>query len=83
MYKRQDLGGVASLDELENRLRTGLDRAAAEVWSGCEMLLVRLRLQGRTELDGLLRKGTTCAELADRLREDGSGVPRILSLIHI
>ena len=41
------------------------------------MLLVRLRLQGRTELDGLLRKGTTCAELADRLREDGSGVPRI------
>ena len=72
-----DLGGVASLDELENRLRTGLDRAAAEVWSGCEMLLVRLRLQGRTELDGLLRKGTTCAELADRLREDGSGVPRI------
>lgn len=29
------------------------------------------------ELDGLLRKGTTCAELADRLREDGSGVPRI------
>ena len=72
-----DLGGAASLDELENRLRTGLDRAAAEVWSGCEMLLVRLRLQGRTELDGLLRKGTTCAELADRLREDGSGVPRI------
>ena len=61
-----DLGGAASLDELENRLRTGLDRAAAEVWSGCEMLLVRLRLQGRTELDGLLRKGTTCAELADR-----------------
>ena len=50
-----DLGGAASLDELENRLRTGLDRAAAEVWSGCEMLLVRLRLQGRTELDGLLR----------------------------
>ena len=72
-----ELGGAASLDELENRLRTGLDRAAAEVWSGCEMLLVRLRLQGRTELDGLLRKGTTCAELADRLREDGSGVPRI------
>jgi len=72
-----DLGGAASLDELENRLRTGLDRAAAEVWSGCEMLLVRLRLQGRTELDGLLRKGTTCAELADRLREDGSGVPQI------
>ena len=72
-----DLGGAASLDELENRLRTGLDRAAAEVWSGCEMLLVRLRLQGRTELDGLLRKGTTCAELADRLREDGNGVPRI------
>ena len=61
-----DLGGAASLDELENRLRTGLDRAAAEVWSGCEMLLVRLRLQGRTELDGLLRKGTTCAELAAR-----------------
>ena len=57
--------------------KTGLDRAAAEVWSGCEMLLVRLRLQGRTELDGLLRKGTTCAELADRLREDGSGVPQI------
>ena len=24
-----------------------------------------------------MRKGTTCAELADRLREDGSGVPRI------
>ena len=72
-----DLGGAASLDELENRLRTGLDRAAAEVWSGCEMLLVRLRLQGRTELDGLLRKGTTCAELADRLREGGNGVPRI------
>ena len=45
--------------------------------TGSEMLLVRLRLQGRTELDGLLRKGTTCAELADRLREDGSGVPRI------
>lgn len=72
-----DLDGVASLDELENRLRAGLDRAAAEVWSGCEMLLVRLRLQGRTELDGLLRKGTACAELADRLREDGNGVPRI------
>lgn len=61
-----DLGGAASLDELENRLRTGLDRAAAEVWSGCEMLLVRLRLQGTHGTGRLLRKGTTCAELAAR-----------------
>lgn len=53
-----DLGGAASLDELENRLRTGLDRAAAEVWSGCEMLLVRLRLQGTHGTGRLLRKGT-------------------------
>ena len=68
---------TVSYTHLDVYKRQGLDRAAAEVWSGCEMLLVRLRLQGRTELDGLLRKGTTCAELADRLREDGSGVPRI------
>lgn len=72
-----DLDGVSALDELEVRLRAALDRAAAEVWSGCEMLLVRLRLRGRTELDGLLRQGTACAELVERLRDEGDGVPRL------
>ena len=71
------LDGVSALDGLETRLRAALDRAAAEVWSGCEMLLIRLRVQGRTELDGLLRRGTVCAELVERLREDGDGVPRL------
>ena len=72
-----ELDGVSALDELEARLRAALDRAAAEVWSGCEMLLVRIRLRGRTELDGLLRQGTACAELVERLREEGDGVPRL------
>lgn len=74
-----------SLDELENRLRQALDAAQEAQGPGCEVLVVRLRLTGRTSLDALLRRDETRADILSRLRDwepggrgqDGEGRPRL------
>lgn len=64
-----------SLDMLESRLRSTLETASEPLWQGCEAVIVRLRLTGRTGLDSLLRRGSTCTELVDRLRDVPLGDP--------
>lgn len=63
-----------SLDALEERLRNALDEAAEKLRPGCEALVVRLRLTGRTALDGALRREAVAADLLERLREPGEHV---------
>ena len=72
-----DLGGAASLDDWKTGSEPDWIARLPRSGPAAKCCLCGCGWQGRTELDGLLRKGTTCAELADRLREDGSGVPRI------
>jgi hypothetical protein len=71
-----DNGGVPDdLPRLERRVREKLYAAAAGAWPGCETLIVRVRLVGRTPLDSDLRRFSVRAELCDLLREgwEGSG----------
>lgn len=64
-----------SLDTLESRLRSTLETASESLWPGCQAVIVRLRLTGRTGLDSLLRRNATCTELVDRLRDMPPGDP--------
>jgi DNA repair exonuclease SbcCD nuclease subunit len=63
-----DLEHVESLDEVEARLADVLNTAAAEAGTGCEALVARLVLRGRTGLDGLLRQKTVQEDLSGRLQ---------------
>lgn len=66
---------TATLDGLEDLLRQTLDAAAAQLWPGCEALVVRLRLSGRTALDAALRRPGVLADLTERLREGSVSGP--------
>jgi DNA repair exonuclease SbcCD nuclease subunit len=70
-----DLECVESLDEAEARLAEVLNTAAAEAGMGCETLVTRVVLRGRTALDGLLRQKTAQEDLSGRLQYLSSGRP--------
>ncbi len=59
---------IRSLDGLEEHLQNMLDTAVDQLRPGCETLIVRLRLTGRTALNGELRREAVAADLLEHLR---------------
>jgi hypothetical protein len=57
------------LDALDVLLHAALEELAANAPPGCEAVLVRLRLVGRTRLDAELRRPATLDDLCERLRD--------------
>jgi len=55
-----------TLDSLEARLQQTLAKAHASMVPPCEMLIVRLRLTGRTQLDSRIRQQESLDSLAER-----------------
>lgn len=74
-----DLGldGVEHLDQVENRLAQCLDQAAEATEPGCEALLARVRLHGRTSLDAALRDTGNQEDILERLGHLASGTPGV------
>ena len=72
-----DLDGVDHLDEVERRLNHCLEKAAEAADPGCEALMARVTLSGRTSLDALLRNAANQEDLAERLRHLSSGTPGV------
>jgi DNA repair exonuclease SbcCD nuclease subunit len=70
-----DLEHAESLDEAEARLAEVLNTAASEAGAGCEALVARLVLRGRTGLDGLLRRKASQEDLSGRLQHLAGGKP--------
>ena len=62
--------GTEHLDVVDALLHSALEECSANAPSGCEAVLVRLRLTGRTSLDAELRRPATLADLSERLRND-------------
>lgn len=62
----------AAMGRLVRLLREKLDAVIAEgaTWAGCESMVVRVRLRGRTPLDGYLRSAKGQAELHEVLQEN-------------
>ncbi len=68
---------VRTLDELEALIRRQVEAEAAQLWPGCEALVLRLRLEGRTALNAELRRPGVLADFTDRLREGAPSGPLI------
>jgi DNA repair exonuclease SbcCD nuclease subunit len=64
------------LDTLDALLQGALEEISAGAPPGCEAVLVRLRLTGRSPLDAELRRPAALADLYERLR-DGEAHPRV------
>jgi len=62
------LDGMEHLDTVDTLLHGTLEELSADAPPGCEAVLVRLRLTGRTPLDAELRRPSTLADLCERLR---------------
>lgn len=71
------LDGMESLDQLEEGLTRLLEDRARELDAGCEALIARVRLTGRTVLDEQLRNPAVRAELQERLLHLAANSPRI------
>ncbi len=67
--------GMDSLDAVDNALRNAVEQLAAEAPAGCEALIARLRLTGRSALDGELRRPAGLDAPAERLREPHFRIP--------
>lgn len=61
-----------NLDWLEDRLRNAISELAAQQYSECEALIVRLELYGRTGFNTLLHQPNFQQDLLDRLRRFSS-----------
>ena len=72
-----DLDGVDHLDEVERRLNQCLESAAEAADPGCEAIMARVTMSGRTSLDALLRDAANQEDLAERLRHLSSGTPGV------
>ena len=70
-----DVEGVSQLDRVESAVLDAMEKAAARSSVGCETLMLRVRLTGRTELDAVLRAPEGNADLAERLRDIPAGRP--------
>ncbi len=67
-----------SLDEIELVIRAALDAFVAKLSVHTDYVVARVRLFGRTALDGLLRKEQTIDDLIDTLRESPINGPTLL-----
>lgn len=74
---KTDVEDVEHVDEVERRLTQDLEAAADATEPGCEALLTRLCLTGRTALDTMLREAGTREELTERLAHLQTGVPGV------
>ncbi len=64
-----DIAAVEQLDVLEEVVESRLDEISQQLVEGCKGVIVRLVLEGRSVLDGELRKNGAVKELAERIRE--------------
>ncbi|MDR0466039.1 MAG: DNA repair exonuclease [Deltaproteobacteria bacterium] len=62
------LNEVEHMDALDAILHGALEELAADAPPGCEAVLTRLRLTGRTPLDAELRRPAAMADVCERLR---------------
>lgn len=69
--------GLSRPDAVETSVQDAMEAAAARTDVGCEALMVRVRLTGRTPLDSELRAPDALADLAERLRDAASGTPLV------
>ena len=72
-----DLSGTEQIDQVENSLVQCLDHAASDTDPGCEALLARVNLHGRTSLDAVLRDASNQEDLLERLGHLASGTPGV------
>lgn len=72
-----DLENVEHLDEVERRLTQLLEQAGEATEPGCEAILARVTLKGRTRLDAVLRDAANQEDLAERLAHLNAGAPGI------
>lgn len=72
-----DINGVEHLDEVEQRLTQALEAEADATEPGCEAVLVRVLLRGRTVLDSALREPAAREYLAERLAHLQTGAPGV------
>ena len=72
-----DIDGVEHLDEVERRISRSLEAEADATEPGCEAVLARVVLRGRTDLDSILRQDGSRDDLADRLTHLQTGSPGI------
>lgn len=71
------LEDVDHLDEVERRLCHALTTLGEAASPSCEAIMARVTLEGRTPLDGMLRKAATREDLAERLQYLGGDTPGI------
>ncbi len=62
-----------NLPDLTRLLRERLDALPAQAWPGCQTMIARLCLSGRSPLDSELRRPSVLADLADELRRGSLG----------
>ena len=66
---------VTHLDTIDALLHSTLEELSANAPPGCEAVLARLRLTGRTPLDAALRRPAALADLCERLRDSSLHPP--------
>lgn len=72
-----DMDNVSAFDTLENRMHDSLEQAAARTGVGCQTLIARLRLRGRTSLDKDLRSAHVLQDLVERVRGASQATPEV------
>lgn len=72
-----DLDDVADLNEVERRMTTALEQAAESTDPGCDALITRVVLHGRTPLDAALRDTVNQEDLAERLTHLQTATPSV------
>ena len=70
-----DIDGVNKLDSVEDAIRSAMQDALAACDASCSTLICRVRLTGRSALDGTLRDARGVNELTERLRTTAYGQP--------
>lgn len=73
----QGRSGEENLPSLERRIRKSFEELPALTWPGCEGLVLRLRLKGRSALDSELRRRQIQLELMEALQAAQVGDLRI------
>ncbi len=68
---------IEHIDILEQKIIAAMEQATTDADPLCTVLIIRVRLTGRTALDGLLRKSEDCTALTERLREVSWGRPAL------
>ena len=72
-----DLDDVAHLNDVEGRMTRALEAAAEATDPGCEALIARVVLRGRTPLDAALRDAANQEDLAERLTHLQTSTPSV------